>query len=131
MTNALTSVDLVDATLQARQDPLKLLVPTLPSTPVQPNIQYRTIPPVLTAPLVVFNPPTGPSGKWDNNLQNFMRLCNVTAVDDLPQIWRTIAPLSRDRARPAMEAVCRKKSNQMRFRAPRITHAVVAIVLVL
>ena len=46
----------------------------------------------------------GEEEKWGDNLWNLMRLCNVTAVEELPKIWRMIVPLSCDTARAATEA---------------------------
>ena len=62
-------------------------------------------------------------------MQILVRLCNVTAVYGLPQIWCTIAPLSCNRAWVSMEAALCQTAKQMRFRATRIPHAVTVMVL--
>ena len=99
----LTIVDLADANLQARQGILKALLPPLLLTPIHPKIRYMLIPPLLAEPPSTLNPPTVLVQRWGDNLWSIVRICNITTVEDLPHIWRTIAPLLCDRAWAAME----------------------------
>ena len=57
------------------------------------------------------------------------RLADVQIPEELPQIWQTLAPLTKERARPAFEIMCRESALALRYKAPRVTHAVEVILL--
>ena len=42
-----------------------------------------------------------------------------------------MAPLKKDRSRATMEAACRRTADSLRFRPPRIPHAVAVMVMAL
>ena len=49
--------------------------------------------------------------------------------EQLPEIWRTVAPLKKYRARAAMEAARRRTTDGLCFRLPCIPHAVAFMVM--
>ena len=49
----------------------------------------------------------------------------------LPDIWRLVAPLEKDRARSTMESACRLTADSRRFRLPCIPHAIAVMVIAL
>ena len=61
--------------------------------------------------------------------RSLLRVCNTSTETQLPEIWNTIAPLNKYRALSAMEAACRRIANSLRFRPPRIPHAVAVMVM--
>ena len=60
---------------------------------------------------------TTPTNSWDEQIDSLLRICNAQDEDDLPYIWSTIAPLSKDRAHVDMELVCRAAVERMHFHA--------------
>ena len=62
-------------------------------------------------------------------LNSLIRLCNVTAAADLLPIWDVITPLSRDRYRSAMEAVCHRTAETLHFLALHIPHYDAVLIL--
>ena len=104
---ALTSVDLADATLAQRQGIRTSLAP--PPPPPQPPIQILP----LQNPLQIQAPPPPPAPtreavmpteRWGADLRSLLQVCNSSTAAQLPEIWRTVEPLKKDRDRYAMEA---------------------------
>ena len=58
-------------------------------------------------------------------------LCYFHNKADLPPIWVTIDPLSKEWVWVAMKSTCRTTAERMRFRALRIPNSVAVIVLAL
>ena len=57
------------------------------------------------------------------------RLSDVPGPEELPQIWHTLAPLTKEKARLAFEIVCRESSRAVRCKAPHVTHTVAFLLL--
>ena len=57
------------------------------------------------------------------------RLADVKIPEDLPLIWHTLAPLTKEKACPAFEIACRESAQDLRRKAPRVTHTVVVLLL--
>ena len=51
------------------------------------------------------------------------RLTSIQRPEELPDIWQTLTPLTKEKARPAFEIVCRESARALRCKPPRITHA--------
>ena len=49
----------------------------------------------------------------------------------LPDIWRTVIPLKKDRERAAMEAACQRTAASLHFRPLHIPHAIAVMVMAL
>ena len=60
-----------------------------------------------------------------------LRICNASMAAQLPEIWRTVAPLKMYRARSTMKSACRCTANSLRFRPPHIPHVVAVMVMAL
>ena len=50
-------------------------------------------------------------------------------LQELPQIWHTLAPLTKEKARPAFKISCRESARVLRCKAPLVTHTVVVLLL--
>ena len=98
-------------------------------TPMYIYTRYMPNQHVIVDPPSTFKPLTELADMWGGDLQSLMRLCNVSAVEKLPQIWRTIAPLSRDRARAAMGEAHQRTAKHMHLSVPIINHGVTVMVL--
>ena len=72
-----------------------------------------------------------PAEQWGADLRRLLRICNARTVSQLPDIFRTVTPLKKDRAQAAMEAACRRTVESLRFRTPRIPRAVAVMVMAL
>ena len=70
-----------------------------------------------------------PTERLGADLRSFLRVCYSSMAAQLPEIWRTAAPLKKDRARAAMEAAFRRTADSLRFRSPRTTHAIAVMVM--
>ena len=57
------------------------------------------------------------------------RLSNVQGPEELPEIWQTLATLTKEKARPAFERACRESARALRYKAPRVTHEVAVVLL--
>ena len=64
-------------------------------------------------------------------LQSLLRVGNASTAAQLLEIWKTIAPLQKDRARSAMEAAYWRTGDGPRFRPSRTPHVVVVTVIAL
>ena len=69
-----------------------------------------------------------PTEQWVAELRSLLQVCNVITAAQLPEIWKTIAPLKKNRAQAAMEAACRRIADGLRFRPLRIPHVVAVMV---
>ena len=67
--------------------------------------------------------------RWDLQTLSMYRLVNVQGLEDLPNIWKTLVPLTKEKARPAFEIACRKIARALRCKSPRVTHAVAVLFL--
>ena len=53
---------------------------------------------------------------------------NVRQVEDIPRIWKTIPPLPIWKDRYTVEILYTQKTSEIRYKGPRISHAVSGIV---
>ena len=72
-----------------------------------------------------------PEYQWGADLRSLLWICNASTTWQIPDTWRTVALLEKDRARAAMEAACRHTAESLRFRPPHISYAVGVMVMVL
>ena len=72
-----------------------------------------------------------PTDRWGADLRSLLQIFNFSMESQLPDIWITVAPLKKDRARAAMEAACWRSTENLRFHPPYISHAVAVMVVVL
>ena len=70
-----------------------------------------------------------PTERWGAELQILLQVCNASIAAQLPEIWNPIMLLKKYRDRAAMEAACRRTADGLRFRPPRIPHAVAVMVM--
>ena len=69
--------------------------------------------------------------RWGADLRSLLRICYARTAAQILEIWRTVDPLEKDRARAAMEAAFRSTMKILRFLHPHIPHAVVVMVMAL
>ena len=103
------------------------MVPSNPSRPAAPAPTY--IIQIQPAPQAAPAKKKEPADRWDLQATYLYRLADVQGPDDLPNIWKTLAPLSKEKARPAFEMACRESARALRCKAPRVTHAVAVLLL--
>ena len=129
---ALTNVDLADSMLaQQWRIRTSLVPPTPPPHPLSQHIplhhsfqiQAPASPPSPTRQAVT------PEERWGADLWILLRICNSSTALQFPDIWRTVAPLEKDGAHSTMEAAYKRTAESLRFRPPRIPHAVVVMVM--
>ena len=66
---------------------------------------------------------------WDLQAPYLYRLVNVQGPEDLPDTWKTLAPLSKEKAWTASKMACRERARALRCKAPLVTHAVAFLLL--
>ena len=116
---ALTRVDLVNSTMAQRQGIRTSLVPPPPPPLHHPSHNIPLHQPFhLQAPAP---PPAharqgvAPAERWGTDLRSLLLICNAITAVQLPEIWRTVAPLKNESARAAMEAACWRTTKNLRF----------------
>ena len=72
-----------------------------------------------------------PAERWDLQAPSLYRLADVQGPEDLPNIWKTLALLTKEKARPDFEIARRESARALRCKAPRVTHAVAVLLLVI
>ena len=72
-----------------------------------------------------------PAERWGADLRSLLQVCYARTAAQLLEIWRTVAPLDKDRARAVMEAACQRTIKILRFRHLHIPNALVVMVIVL
>ena len=70
-----------------------------------------------------------PAERWDLQVPSLYCLADVQSPEELPEIWNTLVPLTKEKARPAFEMACRESARALIFNPPRITHAVAFLLL--
>ena len=48
-----------------------------------------------------------PEERWDLQDPSLYRPADVQGLEELPQIWHTLAPITKEKARPAFKIACR------------------------
>ena len=66
---------------------------------------------------------------WEIQQFSLFRLCNIDKIENLPKIWKTIIPLTKEKARMVIEIMCVHKTRELRYKAPRISHAVEVLII--
>ena len=124
---SLPPLELADHITVGRQNMQKAMVPSNPSSPAAPAPTYiiKSQPALQAAPAKKKEP----AERWDLLATYLYRLADVQGPDDLPNIWKTLAPLSKEKARPAFKMACRESERALRCKAPRVTHAVAVVLL--
>ena len=67
--------------------------------------------------------------RWDLKATVLLRIYNVPRPEDLPEIWQTLYPLTKEKARPVFKISIIESAGAFRCKAPRSTHAVAVILL--
>ena len=60
---------------------------------------------------------------------HFTGSSNVPGPEDLPDIWQTLAFLTKEKARPAFKIACRENARALQCKSPQVTHAVAVLLL--
>ena len=103
------------------------MVPRIPAGPAAPTPTY-----------IIQNHPAAqaalakkkdPAERWDLQAPFLYRLANVQGPEDLPKIWKTLAPLTKEKARPAFKIACRESARALRCKATLVTHTVAFLLL--
>ena len=98
---ALPPLELVDHITVSRQELLKVKVPRTPSRPDTPAPRY--IIQSQPASQAALAKKKEPAERWDLQATYLCRLADVQGPEDLPEIWKTLAPLSKEKAWLAFE----------------------------
>ena len=96
-----------------------------------PYSKQRHLPPLPPPPPPAAPQSTTPADRWGDQMDGLLRLCNTQEKADLLTIWSTIASLSKDRARTAMESACKAAAERTRFRALCNPESIAVMVLAL
>ena len=72
-----------------------------------------------------------PAERWGADLRSLLRIFNASTAVQLPDTWRMVAPLNKDRARAAMKTAYRRTSKSLRFCPRPIPHTVAVMVMAL
>ena len=56
--------------------------------------------------------------RWDLQASSLYRLTDVQFPEELPEIWHTIAPLTKEKARPAFDIVSRENARALICKIP-------------
>ena len=125
--NITPPLELANHITVSRQDLLKATVPRTPSIPaaLAPTYTIKSQP----ASQAATAKEKEPSEMWDLQASYLYRLEDVQSTEDLPEIWKILAPLSKEKARPAFKMACRESARALRCKAPRVTHAVAVLLL--
>ena len=70
-----------------------------------------------------------PAERWYLQAPSLYRIVGVQGPEDLTDICKTLAPLTKEKARPAFEISCREIARALKCKAPRVTHAVAVLLL--
>ena len=66
---------------------------------------------------------------WDIQQISLYRQCNVSMVSELTGIWKTTTLISKEKSQAVVEISCLHRLCEMRYKAPRITHIMVVLIL--
>ena len=124
---SLPPLDLADHIMVSRQTLQIHMVPHTPIGPAAPTPTY-----IIQNQLAAQAEPAkkkDPAERWDLQPPSLYRLANVQGPEDLPNIWKTLAPLKKEKAIPAFEIACRESARALRCKALRVTHAVAVLLL--
>ena len=96
-THFLSSVNLMDDMLQQHRYIHSHVVLVLSPSPAytQPAFQYMSNPTKPYHPPVPLNPLVVPAELWVDDIRSLLWIFNVTIEEELPDIWHTVAPLSK------------------------------------
>ena len=124
---SLPPLELADHIKVSQQKLLREMVPRTPSGPAAPSPNYiiQSQPAAQAAPAKK----KVPAERSDLQAPYLYRLANVQGLEDLPDIWKKLAPLLKEKARPAFEMACRESARDLRYKAPRVTHTVEVLLL--
>ena len=48
------------------------------------------------------------------------RICNIDRIYKQPKIWKTIDPITKEKARAEIEITCLRKARELMYKAPHI-----------
>ena len=120
-------LELADHITISRRTLQRQLVSSACAQPATPALTYivQQAQPAQTTPAKKKNPVES----WYLQAPSLCRLDNVKSPEDLPLIWHTLAPLTKEKARPAFEISCRESAQDLRCKAPCVTHTVAVLLL--
>ena len=108
---------MVDAMLEQRQDIRTSLAPP-PDSTAKPRIPAE---PESVPDAGGTSPAAYPHQEAGDARRILLWLCNIISMAQLPETWRTVDPLKKDRARSAMEATCWSTANDLHFSPPPVS----------
>ena len=125
---SLSNLDMANYITVGRQNLQRQLVHRISSGPVTP------------APTYIFHQakqfsqaaPTKkkiPADRWYLQALSMYSHTDVQVPEELPEIWQTLAPLTKEKARPVLKIACRESARALRCKSPQCTHAVSVFLL--
>ena len=116
---SLPSLELANHITVSRQTLQTQLVPHTRATQATPALTYivqQAQPVAQAAPAKKENPVE----RWDLQAPSFYRLADVQGPEELPQIWKTLAPLTKEKEISAFEIACRESARALICKSLRI-----------
>ena len=120
-------LELADYITVRRQNLQIQMVPRTPSGPAAPPPTYiiQSQPAAQAAP----TKKKDPAERWDLQAPSMYGIDDVQGPEYLPKIWKTLAPLTKEKAQPAFEIACRESAQTLICNTPRVTHEVLVFLL--
>ena len=114
---SLPPLDMANHITVTRQTLQIQMFPRTPIGPAAPTPTYiiQNQPAVQAAPAKK----KYPAERWDLQAPSLYRLTDIQGPEYLPKIWKTLAPLTKEKVIPAFEIACREIARALRCKAPR------------
>ena len=125
---SLPPLDLANHIMVRRQTLQRHLVPrtcAILATTAPTYVFQQTQPVSQAAPIKKKKP----AECWELQAPSLYRLAEIQGPKEIPQIWQTLAPPTKEKARPAFKIICRESARALRSKVPRVTHTVVVLLL--
>ena len=125
---SLPPLDMSDHIMVSRQNLQRQMVPRTLARTATPSPTYivQQTKPVAQA---VSTKKKNPAEHWDLQAPSLYRLAEIQGPKEIPQIWQTLAPPTKEKARPAFKIVCRESAQSLRCKVSQVTHAVAVLLL--
>ena len=59
-----------------------------------------------------------PAERWDLQDASLYRIVDLQRPEELTELWQTLTPLTKEKARPAFEIACRESARALRCKPP-------------
>ena len=124
----LPPLNMADHITVRRQNLQRQLVPRIPAGTATPAPTYivhqeKQVSQAATAKEKI------QAERSDLQASSLYKLANAQGPEELPEIWHTLDPLTKEKSRPAFEIACGESSRALRCKAPRVTHTVAVLLL--